>query len=70
MTPKRPLLFIGPADPGPVGSGSVWKDTSGSPNVTVCRRNFANTGWELIAAYEFNTPEYMKPPEEQHGSSG
>lgn len=38
------------ADPGPVGAGMLWVDTSGGPgNWEIKIRNEADTGWELIA---------------------
>jgi hypothetical protein len=44
-----PYHFIQPTDPGAVGAGLFWLDTSVLP-LRPSRRNQANTGWDPIAA--------------------
>ena len=45
-----PFRYEQGSDPGAVGFGSYWLDTSGSPPFAIKRRNGTNTGWDLVGA--------------------
>ncbi len=48
--------YVAAADPGAVGAGANWLDTSLSPVLTWRRRNDANSGWLVVTGGQGDTP--------------
>lgn len=53
LTTIHPFAFVGTSDPGAVGVGKGWIDTTATPH-TLKVRNASNTGWEVIGTVIVN----------------
>lgn len=47
MSPPYEYVIISAHDPGAVGAGSIWSDTSSNPP-TLKQRNSADSGWTVV----------------------
>lgn len=55
-----PFRYEQGSDPGAVGYGSYWLDTSGTPPFALKRRNGTNSDWDLVGSYGLTDPTTLQ----------